>query len=313
MDRLTALARARGGVLTTAQATSVDVDEHGLVALRRSGRLVRVRRNAYVLGELWEAADDAGRLALRTRAVLAGRFDRAAASHESALAMHGLPLLGAPPRVVDLVTDVARVRTSGGVRRHPISGIDPVVADGYRCVPVSTAIVQVTTRSGLAAGLVAFDHALHNGRCDRTAVTTDADRLVSGPRDRSRCERLVALADPACESVGETRTRLLLHDLGIAVRSQVVIRDGSGLVLARVDLLVGKSVVVEFDGAAKYEGAQGRSALVAEKRREDALRALGYTVVRVTWPDLDQPRRWTAQIRRALAQELHSGGDVAAS
>ena len=63
----------------------------------------------------------------------------------------------------------------------------------------------------------------------------------------------------------------------------------------------GDHVIVEFDGAVKYEGAQGRSALVAEKRREDALRALGYVVVRVTWSDLASPTRVISQIRRALA------------
>jgi len=47
--------------------------------------------------------------------------------------------------------------------------------------------------------------------------------------------------------------------------------------------------VVEFDGAVKYAGADGRAALVAEKLREDRLRALGYEVVRIVWSDLARP------------------------
>lgn len=39
----------------------------------------------------------------------------------------------------------------------------------------------------------------------------------------------------------------------------------------------------------KYSGADGRQALVAEKRREDRLRDLGFQVVRVTWAELDRP------------------------
>ena len=311
MDRLLPVAQARGGVLTTRQAASVGVDEHGLVSLRRSGALVRVRRDAYVLGEPWRAADPGGRLALRTRAVLAGRSDGAAASHEAALALHGLPLLRPVPEVVDLVSRVARVRTAGAVRRHPPTGIDPVVADGYRCVPVGTAVVQVTMRRGLVHGLVALDFALHAGRCGLEEVSGAAQALAVTARHRGDCERLLLLADPACESVGETRTRLLLHDLGITTRSQVVVHDGDGAFVARVDLLAGDRVVVEFDGAVKYEGAEGRAALVAEKRREDALRALGFAVVRATWPDLDDPRRFVAELRRALAQDLHPGGEVA--
>ena len=48
---------------------------------------------------------------------------------------------------------------------------------------------------------------------------------------------------------------------------------------------------VEFDGAVKYSGADGRQALVDEKHREDELRRLGYRVVRLTWRDLADPER----------------------
>ena len=63
----------------------------------------------------------------------------------------------------------------------------------------------------------------------------------------------------------------------------------------------------------KYDGADGRAALVAEKRREDALRALGYVVVRVTWADLASPARVIAQIRRAMAGLSEGDGRVSAS
>jgi hypothetical protein len=51
----------------------------------------------------------------------------------------------------------------------------------------------------------------------------------------------------------------------------------------------------------KYAGADGREALVREKRREDALRALGFRVVRLTWADLRRPERILAMLRRAAA------------
>ncbi|HYO19519.1 MAG TPA: hypothetical protein VES02_12730 [Dermatophilaceae bacterium] len=46
---------------------------------------------------------------------------------------------------------------------------------------------------------------------------------------------------------------------------------------------------MEFDGKVKYGGADGRDALFREKRREDALRSLGYQVARLTWRDLQDP------------------------
>ena len=112
----------------------------------------------------------------------------------------------------------------------------------------------------------------------------------------------VALADPRCESVGETRSRLLLRALPGAprVRSQHEIRDHRGKLVARVDFLVGDRVVVEFDGRVKYgmDGRRPEDDLWAEKRREDRLRARGPRVCRWTWLDLATP----ATLGRVLEQ-----------
>ena len=90
---------------------------------------------------------------------------------------------------------------------------------------------------------------------------------------------------------------MVLDGLGVEAEQQVVIRDHDGRFVARVDfLLPALRVVVEFDGAVKYEGADGRNALIREKRREDALRALGYRVVRLTWSDLRRPERVLAAL-----------------
>ncbi|WP_207453630.1 hypothetical protein [Desertivibrio insolitus] len=64
-------------------------------------------------------------------------------------------------------------------------------------------------------------------------------------------------------------------------------------------------VVVEFDGVAKYvreEYTRGRNTadlVLAEKRREDRLRALGYVVIRVDWRDLREPTRVRTKLLKA--------------
>ncbi|MGL5853214.1 MAG: type IV toxin-antitoxin system AbiEi family antitoxin domain-containing protein, partial [Phycicoccus sp.] len=287
--RLRALAEARGGVVTASQAAAVDIDEHGLVRACRVGDLVRVRRSAYVLGSEWHEADGLGRHRLRTRAVLASRAASSVASHESALALHLLPVHGAPPSVVDLLGPVTRTRLVGGARIHPAGAVDHVVADGFRCVPVAVAIAQVALRSGLLPGLIPADRALHDHRLSLDELEAALTGLAVRPRDHRTAEAVVERADGRSESAGETRTRVLLTDLGFDVRSQVEISDEDGTLVGRVDFLIGAHVAVEFDGRVKYGGADGRDALVAEKRREDALRSLGYVVVRVTWADLDHP------------------------
>ncbi|HEY7989384.1 MAG TPA: hypothetical protein VIE19_09205 [Lapillicoccus sp.] len=77
---------------------------------------------------------------------------------------------------------------------------------------------------------------------------------------------------------------------------------------ARVDLLVGERVVVEFDGAVKYSGDASGRVLFAEKRREDRLRDLGFEVVRVTWSDLAQPERVLARVRSAMSRASSRAG-----
>jgi hypothetical protein len=300
-QELLTLTEARAGVLTTRDATRLDVDANALARLVRSHAIVRVRRGAFVLGPMWDAARPEERLALRTRAVLRSRQDREeAASHQSALAVHGLPLFGMPLDVVDVCGRVGRVRRRAGLRIHrAVDGLELDDVDGCRAVPLHVALAQVAHREGRDPFVVATDRALACGRVDARQVEASLQRLAESPREALRAARWLGLVDAASESVGETRTRLLLHDLGHPARSQVRIVDGSGVVVARVDHLVDERVVVEFDGLVKYAGAEGRDALAAEKAREDLLRSLGYEVVRLTWADLDRPQRVDALVRAA--------------
>jgi hypothetical protein len=64
----------------------------------------------------------------------------------------------------------------------------------------------------------------------------------------------------------------------------------------------------EFDGRWKYAVPPGTDAeaaarvVWAEKRREDRLRAAGYSVVRWAWEDLFAPDRLAARVGAALIQ-----------
>lgn len=293
LDRLVATAAARGGYCTATEAAGFGIDPMALARACRAGELRRLRRNAYVLGSVWQAADTDERERLRIRAILLGR-PTSAASHFSALALHGLPVWPARAQV-EVVAPVKRMWVTRQLRVRPLEpGCVTVTVDGTPTVTVAAALRQVVAEHEPWA-VVPLDAALHRG--DVTALG-----LVEGVGDGERAlmQDAVRRADPACESVGETRTRVLLQDLGHRVQSQVDIWDRRGELVGRVDFLVGSRVIVEFDGAKKYGGAEGRDALVAEKAREDALRALGYVVVRLTWADLDRPDVVGAKLRAAM-------------
>lgn len=291
-------ARRQNGVFTWQDVKACLLGEAEVRSAIRHGHAVRVRRDAYVLADLWRSARPSEQLALRTRAVLRTRPGDLA-SHQSALALHGLPVWGSPTDVVDLLSHVTRTRTASGVRMNPRPDvIEAVDVGGCAAVDIGTAVAQVAARDGLVPALVPLDRAQHERMCRLSQVEAAGEVLASGPLGRTRIGAVVSRADKDCESVGETRTRVVLQDLGYAPRSQVRLYDVDGFI-GRVDFLVEDAVVLEFDGMVKYEGANGRQALAAEKRREERLSATGCIVIRLVWSDLDHPERIRAMVESA--------------
>lgn len=297
--RLAAVAAARGGVFAAADAGRCGVGSSVLDRMVRAGELVRVRRGAYVVREVWAAADPDERHRLATRAILRTRPPGDAASHHAAVLLHAIDTWGVDLGVVDVVSSVRSVRRRGRLRTHPRPVRVTDLAAGARTAPVPVALLQVAAWSGLVPGVVSLDDALHDERCSRQDLEAALDRLPH--HEQADARAALDLADPATESVGETRTRLLLKDLGFRVRSQVEVRLPDRR-KARIDLVVEDVVAVEFDGLVKYAGADGRYALAAEKQRERGLWDLGYEVERVVWSDLDAPRRLEHRVLTAKAR-----------
>jgi very-short-patch-repair endonuclease len=194
---------------------------------------------------------------------------------------------------------VSRLTTVMDVERPPT--VSPAVA-----------LIQHSLQNGAAAGVVAADAALHTGLLDIEELEFLVAFVRGWPRS-SRARTVLAHADGTSESVGESRLRFGLAMVGIELIPQVRITNEHGAIVARVDFTVaGTNVVVEFDGLVKYREG-GPQALVAEKRREDELRRLGYVVVRVIWSELDRPGLIAARIRAAASPGkvvLHPRTDV---
>jgi very-short-patch-repair endonuclease len=299
-----------GGVFTSSDATALGVSQNQLSALVRAGDVANVAPRAYVLSTAQHAATTPeARHRLTTLAVLRSFDGRVAASHHSALALHGLPFW----RVDETTIHVCRVAgRSSRVRGHlhihesvPPSDLVTFRSTGAASTKATLAVIGTAMVDGVEAGVVAADAALN-----RTCTTLeDLGHALGAMRHTPRlgaARQAVTLADPRCESVGETRTRLVLQAVPGAprVRSQHRIHDELGREVARVDFLVGERVVVEFDGRAKYgmDGRRPEDDLWAEKRREDTLRALGYHVVRVIWAQLDRPHLIVERVLAALRQ-----------
>lgn len=289
-NRLQTFLEAHDQVITAAEAGRLGLDANELRALTRLGVLRSVVRGSYARAD--DAPDEDATNLRSVVAVLRSQPDRFAASHQSGALLLDLPVARADLHRVH----VTRLRGSAGTRSNAFFTV-------HRCPHEEGAFRTFRGRVVVAPALACVGTALHTDPGSALAVvdaalrrelTTLAELELWISRMRrspglSTARFAVANASATAESAAESRARMTLIALGYRVVPQVTILDLGGQFVARVDfLLPDLGVVVEVDGAVKYDGAQGRAALVAEKKREDRIRSLGYGIVRLVWADLDR-------------------------
>lgn len=302
-DIVRQLLAAHDNVVTARELKGIGLTTNQIAALVSRGLLLRLRRDVLVDAGWWSTLSAWDRHVPRARGVLRS-LDPAgtgglALSHHSALAVHGVALHGVDHDVHLVRTAPGRGYRSTSLQVHVAVGSEQLMsAHGLPVLRPAPAVLQVAAASGIEAGLVAADHALRERLCTRDQLRKSLDGLplrIGRPFAAVVAER----TDGRHESAGESRTAWALHLLGYrGVEPQVTIRTAQGQFVARVDFLLGR-VVIEFDGMAKYDD---RSVLRSEKRREDALRSLGYQVVRITWAELADLPALRRKIDAALAR-----------
>ncbi len=303
------LADSQAGLFTTAQAAAVGWSTDALACEVRAGTLVHLGRALYAVPGP-DVAHPEGRHLLLCRGGLL-LYPGARLSHASAVLALGLPWWGVQLKHAYLARPELRhqVRTQSFVIDR-CSDAAPVQTAVGAAEPPDIALVQHTLAHGVTPGVVAMDAALHKGLLTRAMLDAACARVNGWPRS-SRVASALALVDGRSESVGESLVRVIATLDGLELDPQVEIRDASGAFVGRVDFLLrGTRVAIEFDGLVKYR-VDGHDALVAEKRREDALRACGYFVVRLTWADLHRPGLVAARIRAGLSLARRAGAPVA--
>ncbi|MBM9467672.1 hypothetical protein [Nakamurella leprariae] len=269
---------------------------------------IAVRPGAYLTAAERAASSDVHRHRVLLRATLPKLAGGVVVSHVSAAIVHGLPVWGVP---LDRV-HVVRPRPSGGHRRpHThihmalVPESDVVVIDGLPVTSLSRTVVDLACTVPFESAVVTADAVLARPGVARADLLVQV--AAAGNRRGVRAGAVVvAFADRRSESVGESRSRVLLHRLGVMPDElQRSIADPFGRVIGRVDFLWSRERVIgEFDGAVKYRrellgDRDPGDAVFAEKVREDALRDAGYEVVRWTWADLGRPAELAARVRRA--------------
>lgn len=307
--QLTVAAGAQGGVFTRAQALRCGVTSDEIRRAVKRGTWQRLRRGTYVNAERWQQASLTQRHVMGLWSMVLLALPPVIGSHDTAAAVLKLDLWEPSYDWIHLTRPLHTGRREAGVWHHEatLDSKDTVIASGLMVTsPLRTAL-DIARGVDFEHGVVALDSALRMSGSSLEQLRELHFARLEWPGSLA-AGRALAFADPRCGSVGESRTRLQLAACGLPEPlTQVCVFDERGYLVGIPDFLVEGKTIIEFDGRLKY-GLDGLDAeamsarLWKEKEREDALRRLGYEVVRITWADLYYPERITARVRAALAR-----------
>jgi hypothetical protein len=251
----------------------------------RRGLLHRVHPRVYAFGH----AAIGLRASLSAGLLYAG--NDSALSHQTAAYVWGL--IKTEPRVIHVAT-TRDLRSLQTVRLHRFSQLDQGTHDGLPVTTVPRTLLDLAATMPLHDTRRAVAEADHLGLLDAAAVTSALGR---GRRGSTALRDALVRHIP---SLAETRSRLeerflmLCQDHGLPLPEVNVTIQGF-----TVDCLWRRPrVVVELDGHADHDR---KAVIEADRRRDLALRRLGYTVHRYTWHQLvHTPELVIADLRAAI-------------
>lgn len=226
---------------------------------------------------------------VRRAVALCQAFSGSSLAVHSAAVGHGLPLFNQLPAEIALNVPLGNWN---GIRDGLVIHRMTIPEEDLITLPIpSTSIARTCTDvarlMSFADGLALADAAVRRGLIERQDILAAADRCI----DRRRMPRALLVAqhaDGSRESPAESGSwaYFLRHRIPMP-RMQVELRDDFGTLVARADFLWDEAQLVgECDGRLKYAVVED---VYAEKRREDAIRALGYNVIRWGVTDLIGP------------------------
>jgi len=249
-----------------------------------------------VLAAEWQTLGPDERYLRRIHAHAAVADGPAIYSHFSAAAIWGLPIIGSWPDDIHLTSAAAAGgRSRPGVIRHSQEhSLDVVQHEGLRVTSVAATAVAMARMLRFGQAVAVMDKVLSYPDAGEPLATRDqlgwALAQIGRAPGRAAAERALEFASPLSGSVGESISRAGMFLLGFVLPElQTPHWDLDGRIGFSDFFWRTVGAVGEFDGHGKYlrdEFTQGRSAadiVIAEKVREDRLRALGLSVIRWDW------------------------------
>lgn len=306
ISRLFAQAEKEGECIATVDPSL----RKSLVVRMGRGEVVRPLRGMYARRSYWEGLSEEARAlhVLRTAQRIHPDW---VFCRQSAGIVYGLPIPFREMRTLHVATTrEQRCRASRSAQFHVIPADENVrQVQGVRVVSPERAVFDCMRFASFGRALAIADSALRLEVAPRgrlLAFFREAGRYRVG---KSRSMKTLLLADARSESAGESIARASMIERGFALPELQVsfARPLEPHRSYRVDFLWmredGTRVIGEFDGRSKYEDPDmraGRTALQvleAERQRESQLSAYGMPILRLSYQDVLDARRFSRLLK----------------
>lgn len=297
-DPVEALAKSQGSVVTAQQCYQLGLSYRDIRSRCDSGQWSRLCRGTYLVNANLDGINPRERQ-LRS-ALLALGADAVAVLQTVARLWH---IDGVPPN--SELPHVSRPRASRrshrpGVRVHHFAlPHDHVTVFNGMAVtnPVRT-VANLMCKLSRAEAIALADSALNRQLISPLELRNMLRALPRRP-GRTAALKWLDLVDGRAESPLETRVRLDCADHGVAPDElQYPIIGADNRLLGYADMAwKGHRVVAEADGAAPHSEPVP---LFRDRQRQNRFVLAGWTVLRFTWRDIQQPGAVASVVRRAL-------------
>jgi very-short-patch-repair endonuclease len=296
------LASRQHGLVTSTQLRRAGLTKDALHRWLRDGRIHRVARGVYVLGQ--PHLGERGRI----HAAVLACGPSAVVSHRSAAFLLGFG--GRSPAVIDAIVADRRGSKIDGVRAHDVPYPAPherVLLDGIPCTSAARTIVDLAGAYGEEDLNETFERAATAEVLDLGAIDAVLD---AGPRRRGApcLRRVIEWWRPVAETANFEDARSLfevkLLPLLAAAKLPMPRVNAPVQTLERileVDLLWGRErFVVEADSRRHHTN---QAAFARDRRRDRELMDVGHETLRVTWHEAEgEPEAVLATVRTQLAR-----------
>lgn len=264
-----------------------------------AGAQVRVARGVYAPAPQWEILSDTDRYLAVIHAVARTRKTSPIVSHWSAAALHGLPMIGRWPSTVHVtVPPSSGSRSRHQIIRHalPIDNDQIVEILGLRVTSLARTIIDIAALGHFQQAVTMTDRALHIDRQGRQPPWCTRGQLLAQWQRRmpfrgyARAGEVIDFAVEHSDSALESVSRVNMELIGFPQpQLQVRFADHRGLIGYGDYFWPEYSLIGESDGDKKYldpalrGGRSVEEVLLAQTKRENRLRALGYRITRWDW------------------------------